>query len=190
MRKAGKIINVEKDKVYIITANKEFVTLEKHTAEPVIGELYAGEEFRRANIWKYILVTVCILLLLFLIRKLYFDNRYNYSVIVDMNCSLKMDVNGSNEITNVEGIDSKGNKLKQILSLEHKSLEDALKLILDESIKQKYLTKAHADDGYPIYIAVSGNKDKIPINLTEFNRYAGTHNFKVLLNNDGQAVTN
>jgi len=188
MRKAGKIINIEKNKIYIITANNEFVTLEKHAAEPVIGELYAGEEFRSTNIWKYLLATVCILLLLFLLRKLYYDSRYNYSVIVDMNCSLKMDVNGSNKITKVEGISSGGYKMKQLLPLEHKSLEVALKLILDESIKQKYLTKAHADDGYKILIFVSDNKNKTPINLTEFYRYAGTHNFKVLLNNNEQAV--
>jgi len=190
MRKAGKIINIEKDKVYIITANNEFVTLEKHAAEPILGELYVGEEFRNAQIWKYILATFCILLLLFLLRKLYYDNRYNYSVIVDMNCSLKMDVNGSNKITNVEGISSGGYKMKQLLSLEHKSLDEALHLILDEAIKQNYLTKARADDGFEIYIAISGNKNKAPIDLTEFNRYAGTHNFKVLLNNNGHAVIN
>jgi len=105
-----------------------------------------------------------------------------------MNCSLKMDVNGSNKITKVEGISSGGYKMKQLVSLEHKSLDEALHLILDESIKQKYLTKAHADDGFKISIFVSGNKNETPINLTEFNRYAGTHNFKVLLNNNGQAV--
>ena len=55
MRKAGKIINVEKNKVYIITANNEFATLEKHTTEPKIGELYAGEEFQSIAIWKYFL---------------------------------------------------------------------------------------------------------------------------------------
>ena len=55
MRKSGKIINIEKNKVYIITANNEFVTLEKHEAEPTIGELYAGEVFQNTAIWKYIL---------------------------------------------------------------------------------------------------------------------------------------
>ncbi|MCB2293088.1 hypothetical protein LGK95_06070 [Clostridium algoriphilum] len=190
MRKAGKVINIEEDKVYIITANNEFVTLEKHTAEPVIGELYAGEEYKKTVVWKYLLAVACIILMLFLVIQLYLDNRYNYSVIVDMNCSLKMDVNGSNKITKVEGISSGGYKMKQLVSLEHKSLDEALHLILDESIKQKYLTKAHADDGFELSIFVSGNKHKTPINLTEFNRYAGTHNFKVLLNNNGQAVIN
>jgi|GEM_PF-1401571 len=190
MRKAGKIINIEKDKVYIITANNEFVTLEKHTAEPVIGELYAGEEFQKPVVWKYLLAVACVLLLLFSLRKLYLDKRYNYSVIVDMNCSLKMEVNGSNKITRVEGISSGGYKMIQLVSLKNKSLDEALHLILDEAIKQKYLTKAHSDDGFKISIFVSDNKNKTPINLTEFNRYAGTHNFKVLLNNNGQAIIN
>ena len=66
------------------------------------------------------------LVLLFSLRKLYLDNKYNYSVIVDMNCSIKMDVNGSNKIKNVEGINSRGYKIKQLLSLEHKPLEEAL----------------------------------------------------------------
>lgn len=186
MRKAGKIINVEKNKVYIITANNEFATLEKHTAEPKIGELYAGEEFKSVAIWKYLLVIACMILLIFSIKKLYLDNRYNYSVIVDMNSSLKMEVTGTDKIKKVEGISSGGYKIKQLLSLEHKSLEESLKLILDESIKQKYLTKAHADDGFKISIFISGNKGVTPIDLTEFIKYAGAHNFKVLVNNNGQ----
>ena len=111
MRKAGKIINVEKNKVYIITANNEFATLEKHTAEPKIGELYAGEEFKSIAIWKYFLAIIIILILFLSLKKLYLDNKYNYTVIVDMNCSIKMDVSGSNKIKNVEGINSRGIKL-------------------------------------------------------------------------------
>jgi hypothetical protein len=188
MRKSGKIINIEKNKVYIITANNDFVTLEKHGSEPIIGEQYEGEVYQTIAIWKYILIIACILLLTFSLRKLYLDNKYNYSVIVKMNCSIKMDVNGSNKIKNVKALTEGGNKITKLVSLENKSLDDALKLILDEAINQKYLTKAHADDGFIIYIFVTDNKNKTPINLTEFNRYAGTHDFKVILNNDGQAA--
>lgn len=188
MRKVGKVINIEKNKVYIITTNKEFVTVEKHSTEPIIGELYAGEEFQGVMIWKYLLAVACILLLLFSIRKLYLDNKYNFTVIVKMNSSLRMEVSGSNKIKKVEGLSTSGYKIKQLVDLKHKSLEEALHLILDESIKQKYLTKAHADDGYKISIFISDNKSNAPVNLTEFKKYAGTHNFKVLINNNGQAV--
>ena len=187
MRKAGKIINIEKNKVYIITANKEFATLEKHTADPKIGELYAGEEFKKAVMWKYFLVAICILLLIISIRKLYLDNKYNFSVIVDMNCSIKMEVTGSNKVKKVEGINSKGYKIKELIPLENKSLSEALHMILDESINQKYLTKAHADDGLKISIFISGNKANTPIDLSDFQKYAGTHNFKVFINNNGQS---
>ncbi|MBU3113131.1 anti-sigma-I factor RsgI family protein [Clostridium lacusfryxellense] len=190
MRKSGKIINIEKDKVYIITESKEFVTLEKHAEEPIIGQTYEGDVFQSVAIWKYILIIACIILLTFSLRKLYLDNKYNYSVIVKMNCSIKMEVNGSNKIQSVKGLTEGGNKIIKLVSLEHKSLEVALKLILDEAINQNYLTKAHADDGFIIYVFVTDNKNKIPINLTEFNRYAGTHDFKVILNNDGQAALN
>lgn len=188
MRKSGKIINIEKNKVYIITANNEFVTLEKHGSEPTIGQQYEGDVFQNVAIWKYILIIACIILLTFSLRKLYLDNKYNYSVIVNMNCSIKLEVSGSNKIKKVEGKSAGGNKIIKLVALENKPLEVALKLILDESINQKYLTKAHVDDGFKIYIFVSGNKNKTPINLAEFNRYAGTHDLKVLLNNDGQAV--
>jgi hypothetical protein len=186
MRKAGKIINIEKNKVYIITANNEFATLEKHTDNPKIGELYAGEEFQSIAIWKYVLGLAIIFLLLFSLRKLYLDNKYNFSVIVDMNCSIRMEVNGSNKIKKVEGISSGGYKIKQLVSLEHKPLDEALHLILDESMKLKYLTKAHADDGFKISIFITGNTSDAPIDFTEFIKYAATHNFKVLINNNGQ----
>lgn len=190
MRKAGKIINVEKNKVYIITANKEFATIEKNTVEPKIGELYAGEEFQSVAIWKYLLIIAFMLVLLFSIKKFYLDNKDNYSVIIDMNCSLKMEVTGADKIKKVEGINSKGYKIKELVSLEHNSLVQALKLILDESIKQKYLTKAHADDGFKISIFISNNKSATPVDLTEFITYANAHNFKVLVNNDGQVKNN
>jgi len=186
MRKAGKIINVEKNKVYIITANMEFATVEKHTKDPKIGELYAGEEFKGFAIWKYLLLIVCMLALLFFIKKIYLDNKYNYSVIVDMNCSLKLEVNGIGTINKVEGISDGGYKIKKLQPLEQLSLEQALKLILDESIKQKYLTKAHSEDGFKISIFISGNKNNTQIDLTEFIKYAGAQNFKVLVNNNGQ----
>ncbi|MBU3189108.1 hypothetical protein K9O30_08655 [Clostridium bowmanii] len=188
MRKAGKIINIEKNKVFIITANKEFATLEKHTEDPKIGELYAGEEFKRIAIWKYLLASAFVLILIFSIRKLYLDNKYDFSVIVDMNCSIKMEVSSSNKIKKVEGINSKGYKIKELLPLENESLSEALHMILDESIKQKYLTKAHADDGFKISIFISGNKANEPIDLSDFQKYAGTHNFKVFINNNGQAA--
>jgi hypothetical protein len=188
MRKAGKVINIEKDKVYIITTNKEFVTIEKHTVEPTIGELYAGEEFQRFKIWKYLLAVTCILLLLFLTIKLYLDNKHNFSVIVDMNCLIKMEVTSSNEIKKVEGINSKGRKINELLDLEHKSLEVALGLILDESIKQKYLTKAHADDGFEIPIFVSDNKNNPTVNFTNFEKHANKQNFKVIINNSEQSI--
>jgi hypothetical protein len=188
MRKAGKVINIEKDKVYIITVNQEFVTLEKHSAEPVIGELYAGEELKRLALWKYFLLIVCFILIAFSARKLYLDNRYNYSVIVDMNCTLKMEINDSGEIKNVEGVTSGGFKMEKDLELKHKSLDEALHLILDESIKQKYLTKAHADDGFKISIFISGNKNSNSIDLTKFKDYANTYNFNVIINNNGKAL--
>ncbi len=188
MRKAGKVINIEKNKVYIITTNKEFVTVEKHAVEPTIGELYVGEEFQSIAVWKYLLVMACILLLVFSIRKLYLDNKYNFSVIVDMNCSIKMEVSGSNKIKKVEGISSGGYKISQLLDLKHTPLEIALNLILDESIKQGYLTKAHADDGFKISIFVSDSKNNTLIDLTEFEKYADIHNFRVLINNNGQTV--
>ena len=187
MRKTGKIINTEKNKVYIITENNEFVTLEKHEVKPIIGQLYSGEVSKSFATWKFFLIIACTLLILFSIKKLYLDNRYDSSVIVDMNCSIRMKVNGSNIVKKVEGISSGGYKIKGLVVLDNKSLDEALHLILDESIKLKYLTKAHADDGFKISIFISGNKNKTP-NLTKFVKYASTHNFKVLINNNGQAV--
>lgn len=188
MRKAGKVINIEEDKVYIITTNKEFVTLVKHSTEPIIGELYIGEELKNPPMLKYFLIIVCVLLLTLPARKLYLDNKYNFSVIVDMNCSLKMEVTSSNKIKKVEGISSGGFKMKEDLDLKHKTLEDALRLILDESIKQKYLTKAHADDGFKITIFVSDNKNSSPLYLTKFIEYANEHDFEVSINNGNALI--
>ncbi|WP_298836502.1 anti-sigma-I factor RsgI family protein [Clostridium sp.] len=190
MQKSGKIINIEKNKVYIVTTNNEFATLKKNAIEPILGEIYIGEEVKPIALWKYVLSLTFALLILFLIKQSYMNNKYNYSVIVDMNCSLKMDLNGSDKVTNVSGISSGGYTIINLLNLKDKSLNQSLHLILDESIKQKYLTKAHADDGYKISIFISGNKNKNPINLTEFEKYAGTHNFKVLINDNGQAIIN
>ena len=188
MRKAGKVINIEKNKVHIMTMNKEFATVRRHSTEPVIGALYAGEEFKGIAIWKYILAVSCIILLIFSGRKLYLDNKYNFSVIVDMNCSIKLEITGSNKIKKAEGISSGGHKITKLIDLDNKPLEEALCLILDESINQKYLTKAHAEDGFPISVFISDNKNKTPVELPEFKKYAATQNFKVLLNNDGQAI--
>lgn len=188
MRKAGKVINIEKNKVHIVTMNKEFATIRRHSTEPIIGAPYAGEEFQGVAIWKYLLAATCIILLIFSGRRFYLDNRYNFSVIVDMNCSIKLEVTGSNKIKKAEGISSGGHKITELIDLDSKPLEEALRLILDESIKQKYLTKAHAEDGFPISIFISDNKNKTPVELPEFKKYAATQDFKILLNNDGQAI--
>lgn len=188
MRKVGKVINIEKNKVYIITQNKEFLTVEKHTTQPTIGELYAGEEFQKFAMWKYIFAVVIIVLLIFLTRKVYLDSKHNFSAIIDMNSSLRVEVDGLNRIKKAEGRSPNGNKVLAILDLNHKPFEEALHLILDESIKQKYLTKAHAEDGFKISIFISDNDNNSKIDLTEFKKYAGTKNFKVVFNNNGQFV--
>lgn len=190
MQKSGKIINIEKNKVYVVTKNNEFVTLKKHTVEPVIGEIYIGEETKPIALWKYVIFLTCTLFILFLIKQLYINNKYNYSVIVNMNCSLKINVNGSNNVTSTSGISSGGYKILQLINLKDASLNKSLNVILDESIKLKYLTKAHADDGYKISVFISDNKHKTPIDLTEFEKYAEAHDFKVLINDNGQAIIN
>ena len=88
----------------------------------------------------------------------------------------------------MEGRSPNGYKIIDLIDLEHKSFEEALHLILNESIKQKYLTKAHADDGFKISIFISDNENNTQVDLTEFKKYASTKNFKVLLNNNGQSV--
>jgi len=57
MRKSGKVINFDDDKVYIVTNNKEFVTLERNDKAPIKGNIYDGTVYvDRSNLIKVFII--------------------------------------------------------------------------------------------------------------------------------------
>ncbi|WP_346879788.1 hypothetical protein, partial [Clostridium sp. UBA3061] len=105
MRKSGKVINFDDDKVYIVTNNKEFVTLERNDKAPIKGNIYDGTVYvDRSNLIKVfiILISICALVLS-CIYFIFFSPRANIILSLDSNIKIGINRNKIVKITDSSG---------------------------------------------------------------------------------------
>ncbi len=183
MRKSGKVINFDDDKVYIVTNNKEFVTLERNDKAPIKGNIYDGTVYvDRSNLIKVfiILISICALVLS-CIYFIFFSPRAN--IILSLDSNIKIGIN-RNKIVKIT--DSSGSTLglESLSSLKGNELNLGLNLLFDSALKEELIPKCDEYSPCSIYIYIYITKDnkREPLNFDNFKKYAEKYNYKVIIN--------
>lgn len=181
MKKSGKVINFDEDKVYIVTDSKEFVSIERNEAEPIKGLTYTGVVFvDRSNQFKFVsaIIAICLILTAALYF-IFFSASQSFIVTIDGNT--KIGVN-NNKIVSVT--DAGGTKLtnEQFTSIRGNEINEGLILLFDLAYNQEILQPQDFWSMGKIYIYITKDNKNNPIDFTKFKEYAYQFNYEVIVN--------
>lgn len=159
MKKVGKVLNIEKNKVFIVTSDNEFCVLRRNSIKPVKGHIYVGELYSKISFLKKVIISLVFVSILFLSIQGFRFFKVSSSFIIDINSSFKLTVNDLGIITNIEGNNSKGREVLKNLDLKYTSLDKCLCCLLKSTIEKKYFTNTHEDNTITIFILKGSEKD-------------------------------
>lgn len=187
MKRSGKVLNFDDEKVYLMTKENEFVTVERGKTIPIKGESYSGEEITPpSKIVKVLsLIIVASILSIYLINFLFF--RTDASIVISFNTNIKIGIN-KNRIVQIDGIGGNSLELVDAYSVKGSELNEGLIILFDEALNQALIdTYTGYDRGkITVYITKAGYKE--PLNFTKFIDYAYRKNYDVLVNKNDNKI--
>lgn len=183
MKRVGKVINIKKNKVYIVTKNDEFCILRRNETTPQMDSMYAGEEYKRSSIIFRTLLVILLSALILLVLKWYKTSGTKNEFIVDMGGKYKITTNASNSVIKVEANNSKAKKVLLTKDIKGKQLDDALYNLIKDSLFEKQIEPFN----YITFYVLKGTKEDI-LHLTEFNKHRRENNIKININVGGDGL--
>lgn len=181
MKKTGKVINFDDEKVYIVTDAKEFVSLERNKIDPVKGNTYTGVEYiDRTNEVKIISIIVAMcLLLMSVLYFLFFSPTSKLIVTIDGNTKIGINNNKIVSITDTGDIKLTN---KQFTSIKGNEVNDGLILLFDLAYEEEILPPQDFWSMGKIYIYIIEDKKSSSLDFTKFKEYAYQFNYEVIVN--------
>jgi hypothetical protein len=187
MKKSGKVLNFDNEKVYLVTSENEFITVERGKTLPVEGQPYRGEEIVPPSkiVGILSLFIICSILSIYLINFLFF--RADASIVISLDTNVKIGIN-NNKIVSVDGIGGNSLELVNASLVKGNELNDGLIILFDEALNQKLIdTYTGYDRGkITIYITKTGHKE--PLNFNKFTDYAYNLNYDILVNKNDNKI--
>ena len=187
MLKTGVVVQSNKVFTCVITCEGKFVNLEtKIKRAPHIGEIYTSQVYKKGSIfYKLILLSVIILLITYGFINIINKNTPVYSVVVDINSSIQLEVNKTNKILKVQPLNMRGEDLVKDMDLNDKTLDTALTMLLVKADKLKYLEGFYSKKEKAIYIYITNHSNTL-VSLPSFKSKADELKITVLINDNGQ----
>lgn len=187
MKKTGRVINFDDSKVYIITKDKEFVTVERTAEEPIKGHSYCGREYiDRSNLIK-ILTIIIIVALLAIAGIYYYAFSARSSIVISMFENTKIGINKNTivSISDINGVKYTGTDFPAI---KGDTVNEGLCLLLDYSFKNELLTQRDEYSPGTIYIFITKKGKNDNLDFTEFQEYAAKFNYNVVINRNDNVL--
>lgn len=181
MKRSGKVINFDDEKVYIVTDTKEFVTLERNEIEPIKGKTYTGVEFiDKTNIIKLIsiVIGICVILTATLYF-IFFSATSTFVITIDGNTKIGVNNNKIVSITDAGDIELTN---EQFTSIKGNEVNDGLILLFDLAYKQEILQPQDFWSMGKIYIYITKDKEESSLDFTKFKEYAYQFNYEIIVN--------
>ncbi|MEG1257248.1 hypothetical protein [Clostridium sp.] len=188
MKKHGKVINFDNDKVYVVTDDNEFVTIERNSTPPIKGSTYSGVQFvDRSNMIK--IFSILIFVSIIVITSLYFIFfAPRASIIISLGSNIKLDIN-NNKIVKIT--DSSGVPLDtdNFNSLKGNELNDGLSILFDTALNKEIIPICDEYSKGNIYVYITKSHKKEPLNFDVFKEYAYKFNYELIVNRNDNVLT-
>ncbi|MHC1721470.1 MAG: anti-sigma factor domain-containing protein [Clostridiaceae bacterium] len=164
--KKGIVIKTEGNKVYILTDDGEFATVNASGALPAPGDEYAGEHFTSKPVpfGRFRLIaSAAALLIVFLVGGGAF--AYNIPVstkTLSMDPAVELKTNVFRQVISVSSTDTEVERQLEELDLKNPELEDKVQTIIENAQTKANEHRVDPDDvkGTGRYVKDAGNNDK------------------------------
>lgn len=165
-------MEINKNKVGILTPGGEFIYVKNSTPSPSIGEIYESEEFtKKSSIYKNtkkLSIIAASLLIIFLCTTFFkFYNSIAYAVTIDINPSIKLEANMWNKIIKITALNTDGNNVINKLNLKNQNLEKGIQLILKEAQSENYINDNYKNGTKSINLSFKGDTTKLNLSNIE-----------------------
>ncbi|WP_032120615.1 anti-sigma-I factor RsgI family protein [Clostridium amazonitimonense] len=176
----GVLLKTFKDNAIILNSYGDFIKIKLNKEDsPIIGAIINGEIIKSYKIHKSPILASSISLILLLLVGFALYTQASTTIILDMDASIKIQVNKFNKIISVTPNNSNGKKIISSLKLEGKAVDESIYNMLNkakelEIIKEKSI----------IYIYVNGDKLK-ESNLISSENFIKENKIEARINNSG-----
>lgn len=167
----GIVMQHNKKNAFIMTNTGEFLKVKVNKEMPNIGEVYTGEVVKEMPIYKYAATAASLALVLLFGSAAYAYNTPVASMVIDINPSIKLDVNRWDRIIKSVPLNNDGEKVLESLNIKNKQLNEGLNLIIDEAKKDNYINSNYIESGKVITLSIENNKLNKHYDLSKFEDY-------------------
>lgn len=164
----GIVMQLNKQHAFIMTSNGEFLKLKLSKNLPKLGEEYTGEVAKDTPFYKYALTAASLAFLVFFSSTAYAYYTPVASVVVNINPSIKLDLNKWNRIIKSTPLNQDGEKVLSELKVKNKSLNDGLDSIVIQAKKDNFINSDYIESGKTITIDIDSNKPIKNFDLSKF----------------------
>jgi hypothetical protein len=180
MTKTGIVTQVNKNIIYLMTSGGEFVRVKLKGAAPNIGEIYSGEAYIERKVFRLPAIAAAMFAFMILSSGLYTYYTPVAAITIDINPSVKLDINRWNRIIKATPLNEDGEKILTNLSLANKSPEKGLELIVSQAEKDNFINEDYKSKDKAISVHVVEKKED-QINLSGFQAAIEKQNLKVTI---------
>lgn len=178
-KNTGIVMELGKSHAIIMTNHGEFLKVASGKNKPQIGEIFTGEAAKSTPFYKYALSAASLAFVL-----LFGSSAYAYytpvaSIQVDINPSIKLDINRFNRIIKTTPLNEDGERVLSEINIKNKPINAGLNLIVDEAKKDNFINENYINQGKAIKVAIENAKQDRDIDLSEFSTYVSKNNLKL-----------
>lgn len=180
MIKTGIVTQVNKNIVYLMTAEGEFVKVKSKVAAPSIGEIFSGEVYIERKTIRFPALAAAMLSFIILGSGLYTYYTPVAAITIDINPSVELQINRWNRIIKASPLNEDGKKVLSNISVANKSPEQGLELIVAQAEKDNFINEDYKASDKVISVHVVEKKED-QVDLTKFQAVVEKQNLKVTI---------
>lgn len=179
MIKSGIVMEIQSDKLCLMTNSGEFVKIKFKGERPELGQIYTGEEEVKMPFYRFPVIAASIAIMMFCSTMAYAYYTPVASIRVKINPYVELKINRFARIIKVIPLNKDGTVLISSLNLKNKTLENGLHMLMDEATKENFINKEYKKNHKEINITITDKKSDQQVDVSGFVNYAAENNIKV-----------
>lgn len=184
----GKVLNIDDDKVHVVTDDREFAVLKKRRTIPEVDDYYTGKVYNpvRETI-PGILFMLIIGLVAFSIYNLLTANPAA-DLHVTMGARYKVTVSSSQEVLDITPLNNTSTAIIRANPVKSKDLNEALEELFELTLDQDFGANFIDGNDY-VSIYVDNIVDDFSLNVIPFSFYLKNLDVSLIVNDNGEIKT-
>ncbi|MFL0267308.1 anti-sigma factor domain-containing protein [Candidatus Clostridium radicumherbarum] len=186
----GIVMQLNKNHACVMTSSGEFLKLKISKTPPKVGEVYTGQIVKDIPFYKYAITAATLTFIVLCSSTAYAYYTPVASVVVDINPSIKLDLNRWNRIIKATPLNEDGKKVLSELKVQNKSLNDGLNTLVLQAKKDNFINGDKSNNANTVNIDIDSSRSINDFNISQFEEKAKSDNIKLNITTSSINKTN